>query len=159
MKVEPLTVESLKFPEGFSVDEPIRDEFLGIMNDSALTGADRAQKLIDLQAKLIQSGADAQRAAWDKTQEEWVAAAKNDPEVGGAKLEPALGSIAKLVEQYGGPELNSVFDLTGVGNNVHVIRFLSKIAKDLTENGNHVSGNPSSQPQSLAQSLYPSMQK
>lgn len=157
-KFVPLTAEDLKFPEGMSVDDAARDDFLGILNNREMTPAQQAQALVDLQAKVATQASEAGSQAWTTLQETWVKDVKADPDIGGAKLEPALASIGKLIESHGSPELRAVMDLTGAGNNVHVIKFLSNIAKSLTEGG-HVSGTPGSTEQSVADLLYPTMKK
>ena len=157
-KFVPLTAEDLKFPDGMQVDDAARDDFLGILNNRELTPAQQAQALVDLQAKVATQASEAGSQAWTTLQETWVKDVKADPDVGGAKLEPALASIGKLIESHGSPELRAVMDLTGAGNNVHVIKFLSNIAKTLTEGG-HVSGAPGATEQSVADLLYPTMKK
>lgn len=156
--VEPvvLTADHIKLPEGFTLPDADRDSFLGIMNDQALKPEERVQKLIDFAVEREKNAHAAQEKAWADTQAEWVTATKADPEVGGDKLEPALGAIAQLTQKYGSPELLEVFTLTGAGNNVHMVKFLSKIAKDLAE-GTPVSGAPATGQKSLANSLFPSM--
>lgn len=155
-KVEPLTAESLKFAEGLEVDETVRDEFLGILNDDKLSRAELAQKLVDLQGNFAKKLDESLTAAFAKQQEEWVNEVKADPEVGGDKLDPVLGNIKKLVIEYGTPELDDLFTASGMGNNIHTIRFLNKIATALNEGG-HANGQPPSTTKSAAQTLFPSM--
>lgn len=154
----PLTSEDVKFPEGMTVADGDRDSFLGILNNREMTPVQQAQALVDLQAKVSKEASEAGSQAWTQLQESWVNEVKADAEVGGAKLEPALASIGKLIDQHGSPELRAALDLTGAGNNVHVIKFLNKVATALTEGG-HVSGAPGGGEQSLADALYPTMKK
>lgn len=153
---QPLTMEALKLPEGFTVDEAVSTDFLSIMNDDKLTGAERAQKLVDMQASLLTKAAEANYEAWSNMQTQWQDEVRTDPEIGGAKLEPTLGEISKLVDKYGSPELRQAMDLTGAGNNPHIVRFLAKVAKDLSEGG-PVSGAPPQAKEALADRMYPSM--
>ncbi|HEY9155579.1 MAG TPA: hypothetical protein VIM69_10630 [Opitutaceae bacterium] len=152
-----MTAESIKIPEGFQVDEPTQTEFLGIMNNDKLSGAERAQQLIDLQAKFAQSQSDALTAAWETQQETWRNEVAADKDIGGDKLEPALADIKKVVLEYGSPEVNDILTNTGAGNNIHVIKMMHKIAKALNEGTGHASGNPAPQEKSAAQKLFPSM--
>lgn len=156
--VVPLTVDDLTIPEGYEVVEPLRDKFLEILNGD-LSPKDRASALLALHKDTIDAAQEAGSTAWNTTQDEWKAEAKADPDVGGAKLQPALANIAKLIDEYGTTELRGVFDLTGAGNNVHVIKFLSKMADQLTE-GNHLTprlpGGDLTAEQK-AQRMYPSM--
>lgn len=154
--IEPLTLESVKFPEGLAIDETASKSFIDILNDTTLTRAELAQKLVDLQGSVAQSMSSLQEKTWVDAQESQIAAVKADPEIGGEKLGPALGKINQLVDRYGSPELKQVFDLTGAGNNIHVIKFLAKMAGDLTEGGPVLGAAPASE-KSLANSLFPSM--
>jgi hypothetical protein len=92
-------------------------------------------------------------------QEQWSNEVNADPDVGGDKLAPTTGAIAKIIDKYGTKELRQAFDLTGAGNNLHVIKFLAKIAKDLTEPGPGPSSLPAGVEKSLAQKLYPEQGK
>lgn len=154
----PLTMESIKLPEGFEVDPETSTKFLDILNDDKMTPAERAQALVDLQSGMIAKVVASAQEAFATQQTEWIDEVKKDSEIGGEKLAPTLGQIAKLVVQYGSPELKQVFDTTGAGNNIHVIKFLSKIAGDLGEGG-PVSGSPPVTQASLAERMYPSMKK
>jgi hypothetical protein len=153
---EPLTLEAIKFPEGFTVDDEASKSFLEVMNDDKLSGAERAQKLIDLQSGLMQKVATETQTAWENMQMQWQDQVRADPEIGGEKLAPTLGEVSKLVDKYGSPELRQVFDLTGAGNHPQVIKFLHNIAKDLSEGG-PVLGAPAVAKEALADRMYPSM--
>lgn len=153
---EPLTVEDLSFEEGFEVNEELRDEFLTAINDQELSPKDRAQRLVDLQQKATKMASEASSQAWADTQKSWRDEVKADTEIGGDKLQPALDRVGRLVTEYGSDELLNVFALTGAGNNVHVIKFLNKMAAQLTEGG-PVSGGPATAPADAASKLFPSM--
>jgi hypothetical protein len=155
---EPLTWEAIKLPEGITVDDEAKQSFLDIMNDDKATPAERAQKLVDLQTSLMQKGADATYQAWTDMQTQWQDEVRADPVIGGEKLAPVLGEVSKLIDKYGSPEVRQIMDLTGAGNNIHVIRMLHNMAKDLSEGG-PVLGAPPSEKASLADRLYPSMKK
>jgi hypothetical protein len=88
---EPLTVESIKFPEGMEVDEPLRDEFLTVMNNPDLSPKDRAQALIDLQAKAMQAVSEKGNKLWSDMQDQWQKEARDKF---GTALEPTLGNIS-----------------------------------------------------------------
>lgn len=155
---EPVTWEALKLPENFQVDETAQKGFLETLNDPKLSGAERAQKLIDLQTDLMTKSAEATYKMWTDQQAAWQDEVRADPVLGGDKLDPALGEISKVVDKYGSPEVRQILDATGAGNNIHIIRMLHNMAKDLNEGG-PVSGAPSVERESLADRLYPSMKK
>lgn len=155
---EPLTWEALKTPGGFQVDDDAKKGFLETLNDAKLSPAERAQKLIDLQTGLMSKAAEASYKMWTDQQTAWQDEVRADPAIGGDKLEPALGEVSKLVDKYGSPEVRQILDATGAGNNIHIIRMLHNMAKDLGEGG-PVSGAPAVDRESLADRMYPSMKK
>lgn len=126
------------------------------MNDDKLSSADRAQKLIDLQAKFAQSQSDALTQAWEAQQETWRNEVKADAEVGGDKMDGVLAGIQKVILEYGSPEVHAILD-QGAGNNIHMIKMMNKIAKALNEGNGHASGNPPPEQKTTAQKLFPSM--
>jgi len=133
--------KDIKLPEGFVADEALSKEFTDVINDDKLSRAERAQKLIDLQAKAMASLSEAGKTAWNTLQTDWQAKVQADPDVGGAKLPSVLQNISTLLDNYGTRELREVFTLTGAGNNVEMVKFLNKIAAKLNEGG-PVSGAP-----------------
>lgn len=149
----PLTVEDIVLPEGFTADESLQTEFVELMNNTELSPKDRANALVALQAKAITAASEASSAAWTEMQDQWRGEVKADL---GDKLEPTLSAVGKLITEYGSPELVGVFDLTGAGNNLHVIKFLSTIASKLTEGG-YTSGMPAATETTAAERMFPSM--
>lgn len=153
-----LVIDDLTIPEGFELDETLSNDFLGILNNSEMDPKERANALIDLHKKTVEAALEKDSQSWDDMQTSWKEESQNDPDIGGAKLQPTLTNIAKLIDEYGSDELKGVMDLTGAGNNVHVIKFLSKIAAKLTEPPANP-GNPTGNPDGMtaAQRLFPSM--
>lgn len=155
----PLTADNIQFPEGIEVDEGVRDLFLDVLNDQELSPADRAQALVDLHVQMSQATSETSSQAWADLQESWQNEVRNDPDIGGHKLEGHLSNIGKVLDQYGTPELRAVMDQTGAGNNIHVVKFLANLAKDVTE-GSYAQGMaaPVSE-MSAAERMFPSMAK
>lgn len=152
----PVSADDLKFPEDVEVSDELRDEFLGLFNDKEKSPSERAQALVDLQIKAAREASEKASEAWSAMQTQWRDEVKADPEVGGDKLQPALGRINRLLTEYGTEELNGVMDLTGAGNNLHVVKFLDKVAKALTEGG-PATGQPAQTAPSAASKMFPSM--
>lgn len=157
-EVEPLTFEKLTMPEGLEVDQPTVDKFLEILNDAKLTPGDRANKLVALQAEVAKGQSEKVTAAFNDFQSQQQDEVRADPDVGGARLDGVLSNISTLLNTYGSPEVREVFSVTGAGNNVHMVKFLSKMAAALNE-GKPVPGAPGGGATSLESKLYPSMSK
>lgn len=154
-----LTAEDLVIPEGFDVDEPTREKFLEIVNNPELDLKARANALVELQAETIRQASEKISEEWSKTRKEWADTAKADPEFGGDKFEANMGKVSNLLNTFGDPELREqVFDITGAGDHPLMIRFLIKVADALSE-GTAVQGTPGGGEKTLAERMYPSMQK
>lgn len=154
----PLAADALQVPDGFEVDEGLRDEFLGLVNNRELSEADRANGLLGLWQKGLETaetrGIEQFNAQVEVAQNE----VKADPELGGAKLPATLQSIGRLMEEFGTPELRSLLDTTGAGNSIHVVRFLHSLAGKLTEGSIQPPGTPPAlTAESRAARLFPSM--
>ena len=152
----PLVADDLTFSEGVEVSEELRDEFLGIVNDQEISPKDRAQALVSLQEKAMQSASEASSQAWKDQQQTWQDEVKNDEQLGKGNFQKTLSNVNRLVEQFGSEELVEVFGLTGAGNNIHMIRFLDKIAGVALE-GSPSTGAPSGTDSSRASRMFPSM--
>lgn len=155
---EPFDAEKLTLPEGFEKNET----FTAFGEWAKEAGIDHpnAQKLIDMYAAQAAANAKASNDYWTKTNEDWQREVKNDPELGGDKLQGHLQTISKLLNnpEFVDPKFREALDFTGAGNHPAVVRTLARIAKALTE-GASVAGNPpggqGQRPPSLAEALYP----
>jgi hypothetical protein len=150
-------VDDITFPEDFTVSEEYRDDFLKIVNDQELSPKDRSQALTDLYVKAATAASEASSQAFADMQKEWQGQVKADSEIGGDKLPATLSAVNKLVGEYGSPELLEAFASTGAGNNVHVIKFLNKVAGLLTEGGPVQGGAPTNREGDAASRMFPSM--
>lgn len=161
-KPEPLTVESLKFPEGSEVDPTIRDELLGVMNNAELDPKGRAQALVDLHQKALEQASEKASEFYRETRDKWATETRTEF---GEKLNPALGDIAKLIDEYGGnetqrAELRDAFTMTGAGDHPGVVRLLHNVAKVLVAEGKILpGGGPSNAGGSAAERIFPNHPK
>lgn len=148
---EPLTAEQFTLPE--SIDSEGLAPFLEVVNEAKLP-AEQGQKFLEMFHEQVSAMAESQARAWNETQETWLNEVKSDPEIGGDKLSAALGEIAKVVDRYGSKELREFMDVSGAGNNPHVVKFLHGIAKAVNERP-PVSGQPSAtSAQSRAERMF-----
>lgn len=162
---EPITpeflIENVELPEGFEIlkDDPLMQEFVSLLNEEELTVEDLGPKLVGLYAKATQ----ANMQKWFDTQEEWLNELKNDPNIGGDKLEPAAERVSSLVHDYASTfgedaanvdeALRAALDLTGAGNNPAIVRFLHWAALQLGE-GAPLSGGSTGGERSRAERMY-----
>lgn len=151
-----LTAEDISFPEGMEIPDELRDEFLNVVNDGELSPKDRAQALIDLQAKAAEQASEMASQQFADQQQQWQDEVRNDAEVGGAKFDATISGISRLVDQYGSDEFVQVMAATGAGNNIHVVRFFHQMAQKLNEPA-PVTGQPVATQGDAASRLFPSM--
>lgn len=70
--------------------------------------------------------ADAQVAAWEK-------ATREDPEIGGERLQFAIADSHELLREHGSPELKELIEFSGFGSHPAVIRFITKVSRALKQ--------------------------
>lgn len=154
---EPLDFTKITLPEGLTIPDDLRDKFVAVAGKHGIS-QEVAQELINLQAEASKTAAEASTRAFTELQQTWQTEVKNDPEIGGAKLEGTLTKISKVLDQFGSPQLREALDVTGAGNNPHIIRFMSKLAEKLTEGSPVTGGSPApTKPVSQAAALYPNL--
>lgn len=157
----PVAATDIKLPEGVTVDEPVMNEFLGLINDPKVTKGELAQKLIDLNIKSTQEAFGKASLAWETRMTEWQEQVRTDPEVGGLKFDQSVATANKVVQQHGSSELAQLCADTGIGNNVHFVKFLNRIAPKLLEAAPAQPGTPpaGNNPNAVAERMYPTMKK
>ena len=155
---EDITLDALSLPEGFDADSPLAGEFLEILN--AFEPGDAKEvgnALLDMHARMT---ADTNER-WLAMQDEWRQEIEADPKYGGTNLEPALGEVSKSITEFarlhGGDvaenSLREAFEMTGAGNNPHVIKYLIWMTNQLSE-GTPLSGQPAGGDIPRADKLY-----
>ena len=150
----PETYVDFEFPEGTEMDEKGMEAFQPLAKELNLT-QEQAQKLITLQTDLMKRQGEVEQTAWDKTNTEWLEAARNDPEIGGVEHDAKMATAMKAVKQFGTKELLEAFDATGVGNHPEMIRFAYRIGK-LMEDEKVLFGNSATPAtKTAAQILFP----
>lgn len=154
--VAPLTAEALTFPEGFTTDPAVTGKFVDLANELKIS-PEGANKLVALQAELEKARSEQNMKVFQDTQKQWQDQVRADPAIGGQNLEKNIAEINKLITSHGDADLREALAFTGAGNSLPVIRFLTKIAKELNE-ATPVSGQPAGRVADggLAEKLYPS---
>lgn len=150
---EPLTAEAITLPEGAELAEGVMDEFLGLANELKLS-PEAAQKLVDLQAKTQTDAAEKLSSYWKEEQEKWRG---ESLEFLGTNKDKTLGKISQVVDEYGGPEVTEALTLTGAGNHPAVVKMMAKIADALVQEGEPISGEPTTVPGDRATRIFPNM--
>lgn len=116
-------------PEGKQFDAEIIGNFSEVAKELNLT-QDAAQKLVETMGPKI---AERQLAQVQAVQNEWMQASQVDKEFGGDKLNENLAVAKKALDSFGTPELRSLLQQSGLGNNPEVIRFMYRAGKAISE--------------------------
>lgn len=116
-------------PEGKQFDAEIIGNFSDVAKELNLT-QEAAQKLVETMGPKI---AERQLAQVEAIRNEWAQAAQVDKEYGGDKLQENLAVAKKALDSFGTPELRSLLNESGLGNNPEVIRFMYRAGKAISE--------------------------
>lgn len=159
---------SFKAPEGYELNETVVAEASTLFKELGLSQAS-AQRLVDFNAKLAQSAADAPYAAYDAMREGWQSQVKADPELG-PKLPQVKETIGRALDTLGDPKLiadmKEALNLTGAGDHPAFIKAFYKFAQAVVEGRPVTGANPSPHGQSVngvnqrpsaAKGLYPNL--
>lgn len=138
-------VYDFKMPEGVEMDKNAAEQFKAIAAELKMP-AESAQKVVDLYAKLQ---GEATKAFSDQVQA-WGDEVKADKELGSTEN---LAAARKAVDDFGTPEFKSLLNSTGLGNHPEVVRFMSKIGKQISEDA-IVRGRQAEKPRDAANVLY-----
>lgn len=117
-----------KAPEGRTFDEQIIKEYSDVAKELNLT-QEHAQKLLDRIAPKLQ---ERQMQQLEAVRTEWAEAATADKEFGGEKLQENLAIAKTALDKFGTPELRSLLNQSGLGNNPEVIRFMYRAGKAIS---------------------------
>jgi hypothetical protein len=144
------------FPEDVTVDSQIHDAYAEAARELNLP-QDKAQGLFNKTMTALHKRAVEEQ---NRQTNEWIKAAKADPEFGGAKLEENLGIAKKALDEFGSDGLRALLNNPhGIGDHPEVIRFLVKVGQAIGEDkfvgGDRGEGGDDTEA-AQAKKLYPS---
>jgi hypothetical protein len=142
-------------PEGREYDPGVLTAYSEVAKELNLP-QEAAQKMIDKIAPLMEARQVEQVQA---IRNDWAEAARSDQEYGGDKLNENLAVAKKALDKFGSPELRTLLNDSGLGNNPEVIRFMYRAGKAISEDTfvGGSKGNQKSGPKNfndLASALY-----
>jgi len=121
----------LKAPDGITLDPVLTEEFSGVAKELGLTN-EQAQKLTDIGLKVQSNANAAMMKQWGEVRKAWVAEAKADPEIGGAKHAESLEYAFRAINKFGDQGLKQILD-SGYGDNPSLIKFMSRVGRAIGE--------------------------
>lgn len=161
----PLTVESyadLKIADGFEVNAEALDGAKAIFTEAQVP-PEAAQKLLDLYTTNLKTASDAVAAAHQEQftalNQQWITATNALPEMQGEAKKQTLAILGRTMDEFGSPEAREAFNLTGAGNNPHIVKYILSLAQAVVEGSPTPQGAPAMpdprRGKSLGQRLYP----
>lgn len=145
-KGAPEKYEDFKAPEGFEIDKATMEKATPMFKEMGLS-QEQAQKLVDFYAGISKDAAEAPYKAWEELNKSWQDAVKNDPEIGGAKLDsdvkPTIAKALANLPEAQRAEFKAAMDLTGAGNHPAFVKAFYGLAKLVVEGGHVKGGGPS----------------
>lgn len=142
-------------PEGMTMHPESMGELKAMAKELNIT-QEKAQQLADLGAKLVQRTQAAHQEQVQAQVAQWVDSSRNDKEFGGEKLAENLAGARAALDQFGTPELKTMLEESGLGNNPEVIRLLHRVNKAVSEDA-FVRGKAGEAGKTIAQRMYPGM--
>jgi len=154
--IDPASYE-VTLPEGITREDPLVAAFLEGAAGAKLD-AKAVQAVLDKAGPKVIEAMAAPYKAWEALNNEWMAAIKADPEVGGANTAPAVNRVTAFLDRHGSPEVLQALKTTGAINNPAVFKLMNKIATAYEEGSATPGGNSTPVPSraTAAQLMYPS---
>lgn len=160
-----LTAESyadLKIADGFEVNDAALTDAKAIFAEAQVP-PEAAQKLLDLYTTNLKTATDQLAAAHQEQftalNQQWIDATNALPEMQGEAKKQTLAILGRTMDEFGSPEAREAFNLTGAGNNPHIVKYILSLAQAVVEGAPTPQGAPAlSDPRkgkSLGQRLYP----
>jgi len=116
-----------------------------------------AQKIVDRDVQMRAEGEKRIAAIVEEQKTKWAEQTRADKEVGGQNLDSALGNARSVLDRFGTPEFKKEISESGYGNNVELIRLLSRIGKAMKEDGFVQAQAEPRSSRKIADLMYPSM--
>lgn len=140
LEQDPAKPEAMKFnlPDGFQADPATLTQLTDILNTKDLSPQELGQKLVDLYVAEQTKAAGSQGDNWNQMQQDWQKQIEQDSVMGGSNMPKTLETLGKALDTYGSKEAREAFELTGAGNNPHIVRMIYQMASALNE-GSYVS--------------------
>lgn len=125
--IDPASYE-VELPEGITRDDPMVQAFLAGAAEARLE-TPAVQAVLAKAAPLVAEALAAPARAWAELNTQWQGEFRADPELGGANFDTSIAVIENAISKFGNDELRTALQVTGAGNNPHLLRFIHTLAK------------------------------
>lgn len=156
-------------PEGITVDKAALEGFTPVLKGLNLT-QESAQQLVtayatEQQRQATEFGKQLQNPEFAVQQaglmlnaqrDAWAAAVKADKDIGGANFQANIESAQRALARFGGDELKSLLNSTGLGNHPALVKMFVAVGKQIRED-NPEYGASTTGRKSTAEVFYPAL--
>jgi|TARA_Y100000310_G_scaffold345661_1_gene467879 hypothetical protein len=131
----PEKYDEFRLPEGLQMSEQRMTDFSEFAKDLGLT-QEGAQQAIDFWNKAQLENIEAEKASHEASMNEWKQETLKDEIIGGNNIDETIANAAYFLQQYDTDDsLKELFETTGIGNNVAVVRLVSTLGGMMKEDG------------------------
>lgn len=120
----------LTVPDGYVLDQAAIAELTPLLTEAKAT-PEVAQKFIDAHVAHLEKMRSEAIKAEQAAARAWAEELKNDPEIGGAKLDETLALGKKVLMKYGSAELTQAIEEFHLGSYAPFVKFVVAMAKDI----------------------------
>ena len=147
----------LEIPEEDGVDITLYKDATKALAKELNLSKDAAQKIIKRDIAMKAEGEKRIAALGEEQKTKWADQTRSDQEIGGQNLDRSLGDARAVLDRFGTPAFKREISESGYGNNVELIRILSRIGKAMREDGMVQAQQPARDSRKIADLMYPSM--
>ena len=148
--------KAFKTVDGKPFEEAALKSFIPYAKTMGLS-QEQAQGVLNMYAVSLQKVKAEQASVQDNKVQAWRDEAINDEEIGGSIFQEKVVEAKRALDVFGNSKLRDLLDDTGLGNNVEVIRFLSKIGKAASDDEFLFGKGGTDMPRDAASILYPDL--
>lgn len=115
----------LKLPEDSVLDAPALERIASLAKERGLSQEEAEAAVIDTNKRVAE--------VYDQQTKQWLDEVKADKEIGGEALNKNVELAKRVVDRFGSESLKKDLNRTGLGNHPELVRFLSKIGNQMSE--------------------------
>lgn len=147
----------LEIPQEDGVDITLYKDATKALAKELGLSKEAAQKIIQRDLAMKAEGEKRISALVEEQKTKWADQTRADQEIGGQNLDRSLGDARAVLDRFGTPAFKREITESGYGNNVELIRILSRIGKVMREDGFVQAQQPARDSRKIADLMYPSM--
>lgn len=121
--------KQVAWPDDLTVPEEAKEAFMQLAQKLQFSNP-QIQQLVDLESRFSRQSAERQMQAAQQQQTQW---AQEIQTFYGPKWEEEVSLAVRAADTFGGPELRTLLETTGLGNHPVIVRTFNEIGKRISE--------------------------